>query len=134
MAVKSRGIDLSAFWPIGSVYMSVLPANPQITLGFGSWVAFGAGRVPVGVDPLDPDFDTPEETGGEKAHTLTIAEIPSHNHTYTAPNAPVLNLLVGTSASVTGVNNAATTGSTGGGAAHNNLQPYIVVYMWKRVA
>jgi microcystin-dependent protein len=50
-------------------------------LGFGTWAAFGAGRVLVGLDAGDVDFDTVEETGGAKTHTLTVDEMPSHTHT-----------------------------------------------------
>ncbi len=69
-------------YPIGSIYMSVSDINPGGLFG-GTWVSWGAGRVPVGVNTEDTDFATVEKTGGEKKHTLVLAEIPSHNHTFT---------------------------------------------------
>lgn len=125
---------LFAAYPIGSVYMNASNGtNPATLMGFGTWVAFGAGRVPVGIDATQTEFDTAEETGGAKNHTLTTAQLPSHRHflgkngstTYTG-NPRMAGLS----------NNGSTVYSeyTGGGQAHNNLQPYIVVYMWKRTA
>lgn len=57
---------IEAMWPVGSVYVSTSATNPATTLGFGTWTAFGAGRVLVGLDAGDADFDTVEETGGSK--------------------------------------------------------------------
>lgn len=57
---------IAALWPVGSVYVSTSATNPASTLGFGTWTAFGAGRVLVGLDAGDADFDTVEETGGSK--------------------------------------------------------------------
>lgn len=124
---------LSAMWPVGAVFIAVVATNPSILLGFGTWTAFGAGRVPVGIDAAQIEFDTSEKTGGEKSVTLSLAQIPSHAHTYTAPNA-ASNRLAGLLGSVDGVTAGTATGTAGEGEAHNNLQPYIVVYMWKRTA
>jgi microcystin-dependent protein len=71
-----------------------------------------------------------EETGGAKTHTLTTPEIPAHTHSLGYVDALNAGGSVGTRA----FPGAANTGSAGGGGAHNNLQPYIVVYMWKRTA
>lgn len=54
-------------YPVGSIYMSVNSTNPGNLFG-GTWVAWGAGRVPVGVNTSDSDFKTPEKTGGSKSH------------------------------------------------------------------
>jgi microcystin-dependent protein len=116
---------------VGSIYMNASDAtNPSTLLGFGTWVAFGAGRVPVGIDAGDTDFDTAEETGGAKTHTLTIDEMPSHNHGATSGQDDQF----GSHFDATSQTNNGTiyTQNTGGGQAHNNLQPYIVVHMWKR--
>lgn len=66
-------------FPVGSIYVNAgVATNPATLLGFGTWVAFGAGRVPVGLNASDPLFDALEETGGSKDATLV-----SHNHTGT---------------------------------------------------
>lgn len=79
-AVTVAGGDLSSVWPVGSVFISVVSTNPGTLLGFGTWSAFGAGRVLVGLDSGQTEFDTVEETGGAKTHTLTSAEMPAHTH------------------------------------------------------
>lgn len=84
------------------------------------------GRVPVGLDAEDTDFDNLGDFGGEKTHTLTVNEIPSHSHTFNfrTSGSQALSgnqgayLLAGTS------NDAIA--STGGGQAHNIMQPYLV--------
>lgn len=75
-------------YPIGAVFISVVSTNPNTLLGYGTWSAFGAGRVMVGLDAGDTDFDLVEETGGAKtashthgAGTLTTDTITSHSHT-----------------------------------------------------
>lgn len=121
-------------FPVGSVFISVVSTNPATLLGYGTWSAFGAGRVLVGLDSGDTDFDVVEETGGAKTHTLTSTEMPAHVHGELAPTSASggsLRFGVDTNASgsvAAGLNTA----SAGSGGAHNNVQPYIVVYMWKR--
>lgn len=127
---------INYLYPVGSIYMSVtMSTAAQVEAAFGgTWVAWGAGRVPVGVNTSDTSFDTVEETGGEKTHTLTIQEIPSHNHDIAATNGAVgyiETVSLGNSASAT---HTAWTKYKGGGNAHNNLQPYITCYMYKRTA
>lgn len=131
-------------WPIGSVFIGVVATNPATLLGGGTWVSFGAGRVLVGLDATQTEFDTVEETGGAKTHTLTTAEIPAHLHAMNADGKEVakragVDSSIDFASSTVSVNDADYTGSqdtglTGGGGAHNNLQPYIVVYFWKRTA
>lgn len=121
-------------WPIGSIYETTDSGNPASLLGFGTWERFGNGRVTVGQDSTQTEFDTVLETGGAKTHTLTVAEIPSHSHSYNEPAAAEntgANLIM---ADVKTRNTGVQTGTTGGGGAHNNLQPYIVVYRWRRTA
>jgi hypothetical protein len=133
------GVDLSSVYPVGSVYINAsVSTNPGTLLGFGTWAAFGAGRVMVGLDAGQAEFNTLGQTGGTKTHTLTVNEIPSHSHTTvvnlynpdTSNNTPA----VSNNANNSGTFDPITDGATGGGQAHNNLQPYIVVYMWKRTA
>jgi hypothetical protein len=125
-------------WPIGAVFISVVSTNPNTLLGFGTWTAFATGRTIVGIDSGQTEFNVVEETGGTKTHTLTIAEMPAHDHDTTVGGAAFKAdgaVGPGTNAWSNQPSGGQTkTGSSGGGNAHNNLQPYIVVYMWKRTA
>lgn len=125
---------LKKVYPVGSIYINAsVSTNPATLLGFGTWSAFGAGRTLVGIDSGDTDFDTVEETGGAKTHTLSVAEMPSHTHDLTlCPSNSTGSEWIG--ASGTSKKYSRTTTTAGGGSAHNNLQPYIVVHMWKRTA
>lgn len=218
-------------YPVGAIYMSVVSTSPATLFG-GTWSSFGAGRVLVGYNGSDTDFNSSEKTGGSKTHTLSAAEMPGHTHTlsgttnsdththsfsattandthnhyssftsgsttvsgtfnirsgqYTnyniagggtgsfttaSQNGSVWGNSVATSTtdmkidtvtlsaphthSINGTTNndthnhsvsgttgsdahshtvSGTTSSTGSGSAHNNVQPYITVYMWKRTA
>jgi microcystin-dependent protein len=84
------------------------------------------GRVPVGRDAAQTEFDSLGETGGAKTHTLTIAEIPAHTHTYLGVSGQGSANLGDTCADEAN-RPTETSGSTGGGGAHNNLQPYLVI-------
>jgi len=178
---------MGAVFPVGSVYTAVVATDPSTLLGFGTWARIAEGRCLVGQDSGDTDFDTAEETGGEKTHTLTSGEMPSHTHvqdshghtqnshnhtqdahTHTqnsfapriinsgtagtvgvqgasaASNANASNAATtatnqnatATNQAATAVNQAATATNqnTGGGGAHNNMPPFLVVYLWKRVS
>ena len=125
----------NAVYPVGSIYTSTSNANPSTIFG-GTWVAFGSGKTLVGVDSGDTDFSLAEATGGEKTHTLTIDEMPSHNHSKLK-----LRWNTNTGANAVYGSNGSGSGSEydsqayeGGGQAHNNLPPYICVYFWKRTA
>ena len=119
-------------YPVGAVYISVVATSPAILFG-GDWAVFGAGRALVSLDSTDTDFDTAEELRGTKTHTLTTAEIPSHTHSISNFEDPTGT---GSTGSANGASSFSTvnTNATGGGSAHNNIQPSIVVYMWKRTA
>ena len=131
----------NALYPVGSIYMSVNNTNPSTFFG-GTWEAWGAGKVPVGVDTADTDFNAVEKTGGEKTHTLTVNEMPKHSHSlptfYSNPEKENITFADSAfnadKASDGNVSNGGQVISTGGGQAHNNLQPYITCYMWKRTA
>jgi microcystin-dependent protein len=89
------------------------------------------GRVPVGLDAGQAEFDTRGETGGAKTHTLTTAEMPSHAHEIQRNNQAATSVGADASGLYQSVANTgasyANTQTNGGGAAHNNLQPYIVL-------
>jgi len=133
---SNTATTLQAVYPVGSIYINAAVAtNPGTLLGFGTWAAFGAGRVIVGLNAADSDFDTAQETGGAKTHTLSVSEIPSHTHTSTLRgNGEDENQNIPSASDNTDPSLTMTTDATGGGQAHNNLQPYIVAYMWRRTA
>jgi hypothetical protein len=153
---------LQHLYPVGSIYINAgVTTNPSTLFGFGTWTAFGAGRVMVGLNGSDALFDALEETGGSKDATLV-----SHNHTGTtdgggAHTHSYVRAFTGNNNTMwhTDVNNAVATGQdnfTGGtvgaieavgnhshgfttstqgsSATDANLQPYITVAMWKRTA
>lgn len=124
---------LKLVFPIGSTYVTQAETNPNEILGFGTWERL-RGKVCLGLDEEDSDMNEIGKTGGEKKHTLTIAEMPSHNHS-TSAELYALKPKGGTQES--GAGGATSTmiivNNTGGGQAHNNIQPYEVVgYMWIR--
>lgn len=138
------------FYPVGSIYMSVNNTSPASFFG-GTWTAWGTGRVPVGINTGDSNFNTVEKTGGASTHTLDTSQIPSHSHgqkiNYSSTAASSWLIGAGQNTTTLGYSlstDAVTSGSSrrdglytndaGGNAAHNNLQPYIVCYMWKRIA
>ena len=140
---------LAALHPVGSVYINANTAtNPATLLGFGTWSAFGAGRVMVGIDAGDTSFDTAGETGGSKdaivvshTHTASVTD-PGHIHTtlgYGYGNSGtygngggVVQTANSTASATTGI--SVSVNSTGTSGTNANLQPYVVVYMWKRTA
>jgi microcystin-dependent protein len=70
---------VDSIYPVGSIYMSTSSTSPATLFG-GTWTAWGAGKVPVGINTSDTDFATVEKTGGAKTVTLTSSQIPSHSH------------------------------------------------------
>lgn len=141
--------------PVGSIYINATNStNPGTLLGFGTWTAFGAGRVPVGFNAANALFDTAEETGGS-ADAITV----SHTHTATSTDAGHTHPFTQTQSTKSGggpTNVASSSENTGGNwnqttssgtasitttiasagtsATNANYQPYITVYMWKRTA
>lgn len=110
-------------FPIGSIYITQSDTNPKDILKFGTWERL-KGRVCIGVDENDNDFKTIGNTGGEKVHTLTDAELPKH--TFLEAKDPNSQGLVASPGTAVGSVNT-------GGLAHNNMPPYRVVgYMWTR--
>jgi len=141
---------LAVLYPVGSIYTNAsVSTNPATLLGFGTWTAFGAGRVMVGFDSSNPLFDAAEETGGSAdaitvSHTHNATSTDSgHTHTQTEYNQPGVGNAGGAGARVnvvsantgTGYANITTTVDSAGSSGTNaNYQPYITVYMWKRTA
>lgn len=127
------GIKLNIY-RVGDIILTTNSTNPKYDYG-GTWELWGAGRVPVGVDTSQNEFSQIEKTGGEKTHTLTIAEMPNHNHRTALDfgGDELLDSYSGYSYKNTSQYYTPTE-ATGGGQAHNNLQPYITCYMWKKIA
>jgi hypothetical protein len=142
---------IALLYPVGSIYTNAsVSTNPATLLGFGTWTAFGAGRVPVGFDAGNALFDTAEETGGSAdaitvSHTHTATSTvtdPGHVHSYTINTTTTGGSGGGTNwasfgstntgSAVTGITVATTNASTGSSGTNANYQPYITVYMWKR--
>ena len=138
-------MNIDFVYPVGSIYLSINSTNPSKWFG-GTWVSWGTGQVPVGVDTTQTEFNTVEKTGGEKTHKLTKAEIPNHIHygsAATQNDGFVMHATGGSgytvlaqSTSGYGVYLGGSTNAAGdmGNGSHNNLQPYITCYMWKRTA
>ena len=121
-------------YPVGSVYTSVVATNPATLLGVGVWTAFGAGKVMLGAG----GGYTAGDTGGATtdSHALSIAEIPAHGHSITqrgiqGSTYDFQEAITGQSGGTTITINTANTGG-GGLHTHDIMQPYIVVYIWKR--
>lgn len=145
---------LQLIYPVGSIYTNAsVSTNPATLIGFGTWTAFGTGKVLVGINGADTSFDVLGETGGSKdsvvvshTHTATSAVTdPGHLH-----GLPQGNTVGGGSTAIagsnivsynpqsttasTGITVATTVASTGVSGVNANLQPYVVVHMWQRTA
>ena len=140
---SAGGVTLDAVYPVGSIYLSTTATNPGALFG-GTW------------EQIEDTFllaagstYSAGTTGGEATHTLTQTEMPSHAHTQEA-HAHRLHMWSDAAATGSKVNAPASTSplskasftdslapkinSTGGGQAHNNMPPYLSVYVWKRTA
>ena len=127
-------------YPVGSVYVNAeVATNPATLLGVGTWEEYGEGRVLVG-KAGSGTFDSLGATGGSETQALTEANLPAHSHSMGTQNQTNISIddrqitFLDPFWSGFGSGSARSTGNTGSGTAHNNLQPYIVVYMWKRTA
>jgi len=139
---------LQASYPVGSIYLSTVSTNPNTLFGFGTWVAFGTGRMLISADATY----TAGSTGGAATTTLITANLPSHTHIATVTDsghfhdydrvagsagaagggASAINSYptANTSTATTGI--SVTNSSTGSGTAATTISPYIAVYMWNR--
>jgi hypothetical protein len=134
--IYSRALSsliLEAVYPVGSIYMSVNSTSPATLFG-GTWKAI-QGKFLLGADG---NTYKAGNTGGEAAHTLTESEMPSHKHSIWFPNdGGEQSAAIGypdTGSKNTYYAEASKTSGTGGGSAHNNMPPYLSVYIWKRTA
>lgn len=127
---------INSIYPIGSVYICLTETNPGTYLK-GDWEQFGQGRTLIGVGTGDDGTNTQEfgvnSTGGEYKHKLVIDEMPSHTHKY---HSPIVQAVTPSTGSTYGNYNKEymiDTEAAGGDGYHNNVQPYVTVYFWKRV-
>lgn len=146
MSLDADGFDppqsfFNLVYPVGSIYMSVNPINPSELFPLTAWTEWGKGRVPVGVDTSQTEFNKAEKTGGSKAVTLTVDQIPTHTHKVPKPEWYGVKSEADTGFGMLKTKNPIKDGSdgfvsasAGGGKAHSNLQPYITCYMWVRTA
>ena len=149
---------IALLYPVGSVYTNAtVSTNPATLLGFGTWTAFGAGRVMVGFDSGNSLFDAAEETGGSAdaitvshTHTATTTSTDSgHSHGSTVGSGFISNggseQLAGgnnlnfgrpntTATATASISSTTTVASAGSSGTNANYQPYITVYAWKRTA
>lgn len=127
---SSLTTKIEAYWktvyPVGAIYVSVAGTNPSTLFG-GTWVQIKDRFLLAAGSSYDAG-----STGGEATHTLTIDEMPSHNHEYYYPGFNTGTDWYGQNGVANG--NASVTEKTGGGKAHNNMPPYLAVYVWKRTA
>ena len=123
------------YYRVGDLFLTTIATNPSSYLG-GTWELFGPGRCLVCIDISQSEFNSVKKTGGEKKHTLTVNEMPSHSHSLKYSDSDTgfggNYLTAGKKSayetSVVSINN------TGGGQPHNNLQPFITCYVWIRTA
>lgn len=128
---------LDRMYPVNSIYISTNSTSPASLYG-GSWERYGKGRTLVSVNESDTDF-TAGKTGGEKTHVLTVDEMPKHRHRVakfaTAQGGGTWDCDKIGGAQLR--DNNTTDGYTdyaGTSKAHNNMPPYIAVYLWRRTA
>lgn len=123
---------LQEAFPINKVEVFFDDLDHSDFLGY-KWEIVSQGKFPVGLDTSDTDFNTIGKTGGEKTHTLTITEMPSHKHNmrYGATAGGNGSGYVYSGTEGTG---SAAMDTTGGNQPHNNVPPYIVMAFWRRIA
>ena len=151
---------MKKIYPVGSIYMSTVSTNPATLFGFGTWKAMPAGHVLLaqGKSSWGTTYNA-GSTGGEATHQLTVGELPAHNHTASTnttgnhthkfqlygPNGNTnMNFPSdfdtnyarnkGTTLSAGNHSHTININNTGSSQSHNNMQPYLTVYMWKRTA
>lgn len=121
---------VNTLYPVGSHFITTTEDNPAVLFNFGIWKKIESGNTLLGANDTYPLGST----GGEATHTLTIAEMPSHYHgttrtTHSRNGSNSGTKDYGRPSTASDIS----TGATGGGQPHNNMQPYIKVIVWKRV-
>jgi microcystin-dependent protein len=150
---------LQAAYPVGSIYMATVATNPATLFGFGTWVAFGQGRMLISQNGTY----TAGSTGGSATTTLVEANLPSHSHSATttisdpghnhsttwnnindfnqgsnspgaeaSPDDTQGTFSITSNNNTTGITASTSIGNTGSGTAATTISPYISVYMWNR--
>lgn len=124
--------------PIDGIHISFSNVNPSTTLGYGTWQLASKGRAIVGLSDVvsDPNWTkTIGSTYGENEHILTIAEMPEHGHKLAEASGTTGGSgAVDANSTIVDPGNDQAIGKTGGGQAHNNVQPSMVLAIWKRTA
>lgn len=129
----------NAIFPVGQIVIKGDNEDYTNWLGF-TWERTAVGKVLVGIDSADTDFNTIGKTGGAKTHTLTVAQMPKHKHILFTATGGTINFDAYTSKDNGSNGDTANTGwgtetsASGSSQPHNNLQPYQVVAYWKRTA
>ena len=135
-------MDWTTIYPIGYILFMTTSTNPNTIYIGTTWVRYAKGQVLVGVNEDDSDF-TAGKTGGEKTHKLTINEMPSHSHPIDIHRSSSEASGFGLTQSGSFLNRpmvyndqaiTMNTQNNGSGNAHNILQPYIAVYVWRRTS
>ena len=142
-------------YPVGSVYINATNAtNPNTLLGFGTWVRFGEGRMLISEDGGNSRWNSAEETGGSETVTLTTAQMPGHSHFIMKEGSVTTNGVFGAVTNPTAFKGGAggmgssdyhiqfstgnpdvgSTNTVGSDNSHDNMPPFITVYMLKRTA
>lgn len=135
--LKQNNSLVNLLFPIGQIIIKSDNEDYSDWLGF-SWERTAVGKVLVGLDTTDTDFNAIGKIGGEKTHILTVDEMPSHTHgvpqahPYNKDATEHYTLVRQSFNQITEYN--VDTSATGGGEAHNNMPPYQVVAYWKRIA
>ena len=149
---------MKKIYPVGSIYMSTVSTNPATLFGFGTWEAMPAGHVLLaqGKSSWGTTYNA-GSTGGEATHQLTVGELAAHSHTASSNTTGEHNHGINARAhngadtaisyfesansdrtyytnNAGGHSHTITVNNTGSNTAHNNMQPYIVCYIWKRSA
>lgn len=132
-----NGKLLGEAFPINKVEVFFDAEDHSDFLGF-QWERVSQGKIPIGLDDSDTDFNTIGKTGGEKEVTLDIEHIPPHKHettggTYENTGAPYYWLAARKTVGAA-LTAKIESDNTGGGQAHNNMPPYLVMAFWKRIA